>query len=332
MSRINLTNLETICCIARLGTFSAASDRLNASQPAITARVREIESALGIAFFQRRGRRMELTIEGRQFIARVEPLVVQIEDAVLHHADVSAASGVVRIGVGAVTMTWFADLLGQLKVEMPRVHYELDVDMGMNMLGKLESGKLDLAIVGGRKVRLPRMTSVDLHGSQLEWVVSSKFPRVVNGRALSVAEILDTAPLWLVSRPSILFPRSVEAARKVGAQLHNINTCANMPGLVDLIDKGGGAGLVPTELARSRLASGALLPLSDALKPETLELTLLYHADQQQSVVRRIADRIAEADATRAIAGIVASTQAQRADKPLVRKPRGKRTTAAAAA
>src|SRR4051794_23198704 len=114
-----------------------------------------------------------------------------------------------RIGVGAVTMTWFSDLLGELKREMPRIDYELDVDMGMNMMTKLQSGKLDLAIVAGRKVRLPGMTSIALTPSQLQWVMSSKIPRVVDGRPLSVGELLDSAPVWLVSRPSILFPRAV---------------------------------------------------------------------------------------------------------------------------
>jgi DNA-binding transcriptional LysR family regulator len=298
MSRLNLTNLETVCAIARLGTFSAASDRLHASQPAITARVRELESSLGIAFFQRRGRRMELTVEGRQFIDRVEPLVGQIEEAVLMHSDPSAASGVVRMGVGAVTMTWFPDLVGQLKREMPNVHYELDVDMGMNMIEKLESGKLDMAIVAGR-VRMPRMTSIDLTPSELQWVMSSRVPRVVDGRRLGIAELLDSAPLWFVSRPSVLFPRAVATARKHGAQLHNINTCGNMIGLLDLIDRGAGIGMVASLLAKERLASGALLPVDPELKPETLELTLLFHKDQQQSVVKRIADRIAEVDRER---------------------------------
>lgn len=299
MSRINLTNLETVCCIARLGTFNAASDRLNASQPAITARVREIEGALGITFFQKRGRGMELTVEGRQFIERVEPLVVQMQEAVLSHSDVSASSGVVRIGIGAVTMTWFADLVGELKREMPQVDFELDVDMGMNMLSKLESGKLDLAVVAGKKVRMPRMKSIDLLPSQLQWVMSSKIQRVVNGRKLSLAELLDNSPIWMVSRASILFPRAMEAARSHGARLHNVSTCGNMLGLLDLIDKGGGIGMVATELAKSRIASGALIPLSDELKPETLALTLLFHEDQQQSVVRRIAERIVQADSSR---------------------------------
>ncbi|MGE4337029.1 MAG: LysR family transcriptional regulator [Pigmentiphaga sp.] len=299
MSRINLTNLETVCCIARVGTFRAAADRLHTTQPAITARVREIENSLGIQLFQKRGRGMELTVEGRQFVDRVAPLVRQLEEAVLAHSDASASRGVVRVGVGAVTMTWFSPLLAALKRDMPMVDYELTVDMGMNMLTRLESGKLDLAVVAGKHVRVPGMHCLPLKPSQLQWVMSSRIPRVVDDHELSPAELLDSAPVWLVAKSSILYAPALHAARRLGARLHNISTCGSMIGLVDVIDKGVGIGLVATELAKDRLASGALLPVSHRLQPITLELTLLFSKDQPQPVVRMVADHIAEADARR---------------------------------
>ena len=61
MKRIALFHLETLMWIERLGTFAAAAQRLNATQSAISARVREIEQQLGTALFQREGRRMVVT-------------------------------------------------------------------------------------------------------------------------------------------------------------------------------------------------------------------------------------------------------------------------------
>lgn len=300
MSRLNLTNLQTVCTIARLGTFTAASERLHASQPAITARVREFERSVGMTFFQRRGRRMELTVEGRRFIERVEPLVAEMEEAIAEHSPPDAAAGLVRIGVGAVTMTWFPDVVETLTRAMPNVHYEVNVDMGMNMIEKLESGKLDLAVVAG-KVRIPGMHCHDLAASELEWVMSSKLPRKEGRRTLSVGELIDRGPLWLVSRASILYPRAIAAARSQGASLTNVNTCGNMVAILDLIDQGGGIGVVASRLARRRIAEGALIPLSDVMPTERLELTLLYHDQRRQSVVKRIAETLIEADERRAV-------------------------------
>ncbi|CAN5621409.1 hypothetical protein BH09PSE5_BH09PSE5_10410 [soil metagenome] len=86
-------------------------------------------------------------VDGHALVAKEHHLVLgergahagrRDREAVLMHSDPSAASGVVRIGVGAVTMTWFPDLVAVLRREMPNVHHELDVDMGMNMIEKLE--------------------------------------------------------------------------------------------------------------------------------------------------------------------------------------------------
>ena len=50
MARLNLVNAETLCWIARLGTFTAAAERLFTTQSAVSARMRELEQSLGIFF------------------------------------------------------------------------------------------------------------------------------------------------------------------------------------------------------------------------------------------------------------------------------------------
>lgn len=82
MRRLSLTNLETLCWIARLGSFTAAAQRLNTTQPAISGRIRELEQSLGVQLFRRQGRKMELTILGRELVERSQPLIDRLEDVV----------------------------------------------------------------------------------------------------------------------------------------------------------------------------------------------------------------------------------------------------------
>lgn len=295
MSKLNLTNLETVVTINRLGSFSAAARRLNASQPAITARVREIEQSLGFAVFQKFGRKMELTIEGRLFVERVEPLVTQLDEAVRQHAQPSAMKGVIRIGVGVTTLSWFPEVVARLKRDMPQVHYDIDVDMSMNMLEKLQSGKLDVAVVAG-KVDASRLTTRELVPFELQWLMSSGVPHTVNGRKLDAREILDSAPIWVVSRPSDFFPKALDSIRRTGAHLRNVNTCANTAGMIEMIVQTCGIGMVPSYLAAEQIRAGTLVPVSDELPPDTYPMTLVCHSDQRQTVIRHIMDRIAEYD------------------------------------
>ncbi|MET1117144.1 MAG: LysR family transcriptional regulator [Comamonas sp.] len=79
MSRPTLLHLETALCVAHIGTFSGAARKLDATQPAISARVRELEASLGYRLFIRRGQRMEITPKGRQFLEQVEPHFLQLQ-------------------------------------------------------------------------------------------------------------------------------------------------------------------------------------------------------------------------------------------------------------
>lgn len=295
MTRFNLVNFETVCCIARLGTFSAAAERLHASQPAVTARVRELEDSLGIALFQRRGRRMELTIEGRKLIEQVEPLVAQLEDAVLAHADLRAARGIVRIGIAPVALRWFPLVIAQLREEMPEVQYELDIDVGKSIVGKLEAGKLDIALVAGG-LENDLLVTQPLSTEQLRWLMAADIPARRGGERLPTAEILRSAPIWLLPRSSILFPRAMATLRAYGVGLERVNTCTSMAGIVEMAARSRGIGLMTASAAADHLAAGLLVEVSDELAPETLAVTVAHHRDQQQAVVRRIVERIVEMD------------------------------------
>ncbi|MEM5709725.1 LysR family transcriptional regulator, partial [Elizabethkingia meningoseptica] len=56
--------MEALLAIARLGSFQAAAEHMNVTQPTISLRIRELESALGVRLFEREGRRAVLTAEG----------------------------------------------------------------------------------------------------------------------------------------------------------------------------------------------------------------------------------------------------------------------------
>jgi DNA-binding transcriptional LysR family regulator len=298
MARLNLTHFETVCAIARSGTFTAAAMRLNASQPAVTARVRELEESLGFDLFHKRGRRMELTIRGRHLIDRIGPLVGALEQEVMAHAAVDASVGVVRLGIPLVALRWIPAVIAQLKRDMPRVEFELDVDAGMSIMQKLEAGKLDLAITIA-PVQDPDLATVALRRERLLWLMSAQVPRMRDGQPLPLAGILDAAPLWVVPRSSSLFPRLVEALRATGAQLQSLNTCANMAGILEMVLQTGGIGLILGALAQAHVEQGTLVPVSEQLAPIDLDVALVYHRDQRQSIVRQVMQRIVEFDAGR---------------------------------
>jgi DNA-binding transcriptional LysR family regulator len=127
MKRLALYHLETLTWIARLGTFRAAAERLNTTQPAISARVREVEEQLGIPLFQREGRRMVLTARGRLLIQACEPLWTGLEQALLEIGDYAGASGMVRVGSGEIAAaSCLPAFIHGVERDMPGVTLEVE--------------------------------------------------------------------------------------------------------------------------------------------------------------------------------------------------------------
>ena len=72
--------LEYIYAIYKAGSFSRAAENLYITQPALSMSVKKIESAIGMALFDRSARPLELTEAGKIYVASIEKLLALEED------------------------------------------------------------------------------------------------------------------------------------------------------------------------------------------------------------------------------------------------------------
>src|SRR5262245_57607847 len=87
MSTVSLKHVETFLAILATGSFRAASERLHLSQPAVTAHITQLESALGIPWMNRTTRRLSVTPAGERFRSRAEQTLAELNSVVLELHD-----------------------------------------------------------------------------------------------------------------------------------------------------------------------------------------------------------------------------------------------------
>lgn len=293
----NLQNAETLVWIARTGTFRGAAEKLFTTQPAVSARMRELENSLGVPLFEKHGRRLELTPAARRFIERVEPLLTAVDRAFSlenPEEDVLNAAGTLRIGMGEVTMTWFARIFSELRKKMPRVSYEIEMDLAFQLKQNLRQGNLDMAIVAG-PVEDGRFISHPIGSTKMVWVVAANLLQDEYGRRKSIAQMLGSLPLWCVSRSSEYSVAAQHILRKYGANLDNINTCNHLVALIDLVERGAGIGQLPEIMVADKLFSGKLEALTDYLEHTELKFFIVCHKDRTHPAIDRVmAEAIAQ--------------------------------------
>lgn len=268
--RITMTGLETICWISRLGSFTAAGERLHTTQPAISARVRELEAVLGVRIFQRRGKTIEPTIEGRAILAYAEPLYRQLEEFNVMIGRLDATTGTLRIGTGQnICLTWLPEMLRLLSDEMPRLTFTLEVGMAAKVLEDLDGGKVDIGILPG-PVDGFKYESVSVGFEKFIWAcppsVAQRLQDVEGARDLP-----EDIPLWIIARGSY-FHRIAFGALGIGRGVERqINEISNIAGAVALVARGNGIGFLSETMTLRELENGEIVAIDHLLKPHYVE-------------------------------------------------------------
>jgi len=275
MRKLAIYHLETLLWIARLGTFRAAAERLNTTQPAISARVREIESQLGVEIFRREGRGVVLTARGRQLVQDCEPLLAGFERALMQAGDYAGATGVVRLGAGEIAAaSVLPQFVGDVARDLPGVTLEIELDLTARMLQHLLGGTRDMVFLAG-PVASPGVQTLPIGAVSLRWLAS---PQVVAAGGFKQA-----LPLWSVGAHSPIH-RVLQDAVAGGLRCRSVNTCNNVQTMIALVAAGAGAGLFPDTMVREAVAEGRL---AEVLPPpaQTIQFEAAIRAGEQDPLI-----------------------------------------------
>lgn len=145
---ITLRQITAFRTVAELHSFSRAAERLGTSQPALSAVIRDLETALGARLFDRTTRRVDLTEAGAAFAAHALPGLEQIAHAVEQVQDMRALrQGVVRVAAPPLLA---ATALPRVLADLARSHPGIQVritDLGTDaIMAQIRAGQADLGL------------------------------------------------------------------------------------------------------------------------------------------------------------------------------------------
>jgi DNA-binding transcriptional LysR family regulator len=241
LNRIALYHLETLLWISRLGTFAAAAERLNTTQPTISARVRELEAQLGYPIFRREGRRMLLTVRGRQLVRDTEPLWAALERT-LAPDGLAGARGVVRLGTGEIAAaSCLPGFVAQVERDLPAVTLDITISLTAQLLQDLLGATSDLVFLAG-PVASPGLVTTSLGAVALRWLASPATAARMKAGA--------SPPIWSLPRHSPLHQVMLETLAERGQAVPPVATCNNVRALIDIIAQGQGLALLPETMVR----------------------------------------------------------------------------------
>ena len=288
INRVSLYHLETLLWIDRLGTFSAAAERLNTTQPAVSARMRELEHRLGSTLFRRDGRTMSLTAAGRKLVRDCDPLLRDMQLALLGSGGYGEASGVVRIGAGEIAAaSCLPGFVAALKADMPNVGLEIEIDLTANLIQQLLTGRTDIAFAAG-PIAHPALTTRPIGEVALVWLASPAIAATF-GRGGEGAPV----PVWSLASHSPIHGRMRDAINASRIAPKSLNLCNNARTMIDIAKADGGVGIFPEPMVRTEVAGGALVEIADMPALAPVEFHVAMRVSDSEPVLAQIFDRAA---------------------------------------
>ncbi|MGO4127595.1 LysR substrate-binding domain-containing protein [Inquilinus sp. YAF38] len=151
----DLDVLRSFATGMELGSFAKAAERLGRSTSAVSAQLRKLEEQAGRPIFRKSGRGLALTEAGETMLAYARRLLTLNDEAAaaVHGADLE---GWVRLGLSEdFGEALLPAVLGRFARAHPKVRIEARIARSFDLLDRVGSGQLDLALAWGDGGALP---------------------------------------------------------------------------------------------------------------------------------------------------------------------------------
>ncbi|KKX33214.1 LysR family transcriptional regulator [Rhizobium sp. LC145] len=275
---MNLRFIETFLWIVRLGSFSAAAEKLNATQASISNRIATLERELGVQLFDRESRNVTLTSIGRAAVPKAEEIIRAANEFREAIASPTTLKGTVSIGtIDSIVHSFLPHLFERVQERYPGIAIDLNVDTSLNVAREITDQKIDLALIMG-PVQDPALINLELGTYRCVWVANPKYG--LHGRRLSFEDLCGY-PIFAFSKGSAPHHGLLKQFRDEGLDPPTISNSNSLATIMRLASDGLGIAPLPRVILDEHLASGKLVQLDvfPAFKPLTFHAVYPDHPD-----------------------------------------------------
>ncbi|QOY88429.1 LysR family transcriptional regulator [Paludibaculum fermentans] len=143
---IDLDDLRAVAVLSAHGHFGRAAEALHISQPALTKKIRQVETRIGGRLFDRHSRGVTATAAGAFLCERARQLLEHAAEAEeMTRRVLLGNSGVLRIGAGLTTMlSGLPEVLRTFRRRYPEVHLTVRDMSSSDQLAALRRREIDV--------------------------------------------------------------------------------------------------------------------------------------------------------------------------------------------
>lgn len=287
---IDFRSLQTFYAVAQQGGFHKAAEKLHTSQPAVSARIAQLERQLKCRLLERDKRGCFLTPQGRELLTYAERMFALESEMIEAVAGHRGLRGTVSLGASdTIVHTWLSDPLKHLNREYPEITLEVVVDSTTNMTAGLADFSLDVALLMG-PVNIGNAENLPLCQYPISWIKSTELDIGSENPSLATLAEFPIITFARITRPYWQLKEMFEREN-----LHRAKIFANssLSSIVRMTLDGIGIAAIPQHVVIGELASGKLEIISTPHEMPVMSFTASF-IERPDMPLNRIVAQLAQ--------------------------------------
>lgn len=265
---MNLQQLYYFQKIAECQQYTQAAAELHVTQATLSYAISNLEKELGVQLFQRRGKSVQLTDQGKAYLTCVRDALQALERGrqLLRSADQSKTQ--VRLGCLESVKSVALRLISDPSAENCRLRFDLSHSNAHTIEQKLLRREIDLGVS-----TVPQTEGLSSHliGYQGNVVIVPRKHPWARREVVSLAE-LDSQPFIIYNQDCVIrgyYDGILRAARVKPEIFAESGTHSN---ILDMVAYGMGVAIVPRMQQLEARHDLAVLPIRDDIPPRAIYL------------------------------------------------------------
>jgi LysR family hydrogen peroxide-inducible transcriptional activator len=254
---VSLRQIQYAVAVADTLSFRRAAERCFVSQPALSAQLGELETALGLSLFERDKKRVLLNPGAAPLIERMRALLLEADDLFSTAQNLKdPLSGTLRLGViPTVSQYWLPDASRTLKKKFPRLTVVWTEEKTDVLLQRLNAGELDAALLA-LESDLGDLEQAVIARDPFVLAMPLKHPLASSDKPISMSALAGE-PMLLLDEGHCLREQALAACKNTNIEERGFRA-TSLPTLAQMVGSGAGITFLPSIAVETERKRGAL--------------------------------------------------------------------------
>jgi len=279
---MTLHQLKIFVAVAKHSSITKASEELNISEPSVYQQVKSLKMNLSRSLYQKVGREIEITSDGRAFSAKAAEILRKAEELERQFGEPPVEARRARhLAVGGshvLSASVLAPVVATFKTRYPDVEIEFRTKSGPFIERLVLAEKVDLGLV--TNLSFSPLLIVEPFRYEEMVVIVSKQNALSKKRKLTMAELAQAPLIVRTRRNSSPSKQIMGELEQHGFEVNVLMKCDSAQGVKAAVAKGLGIGLLYRSHVEQEIRTGELKVLTVTGLKTQVQSSIIYKAER----------------------------------------------------